>query len=58
MIDGVGGEIVHARWKRRENVNPLVPGSSPGGPTKQVEFGDTCHCRWDIDQLDADPDLT
>ena len=29
-----GEEIVHACRKRRENVNPLVPGSSPGGPTK------------------------
>ena len=30
---GAGGEIVHARRKRRGYVNPLVPGSSPGGPT-------------------------
>ena len=29
-----GGEIVRARWKHRGHVNPLVPGSSPGGPTK------------------------
>ena len=29
-----GGEIVRARWKHRDHVNPLVPGSSPGGPTK------------------------
>jgi hypothetical protein len=28
-----GGEIVRARRKLREIVNPLVPGSSPGGPT-------------------------
>ena len=33
QTDGEGGEIVRARRKRRENVNPLVPGSSPGGPT-------------------------
>ena len=36
--DGEGDEIVHARRKRRETVNPLVPGSSPGGPTKRDRF--------------------
>ena len=30
---GEGGEIVRTRLKNRDNVNPLVPGSSPGGPT-------------------------
>ena len=29
-----GDEIVHSGWKQRDTVNPLVPGSSPGGPTK------------------------
>ena len=33
VFGGAGGEIVHARRKRRGYVNPLVPGSSPGGPT-------------------------
>lgn len=28
-----GDEIVHARAKALGNVNPLVPGSNPGGPT-------------------------
>lgn len=30
-----GDEIVRARWKHRDHANPLVPGSSPGGPTKK-----------------------
>ena len=30
---GEGGEIVRTLSKGSENVNPLVPGSSPGGPT-------------------------
>ena len=30
---GEGDEIVRTRLKNRDNVNPLVPGSSPGGPT-------------------------
>ena len=30
---GEGGEIVRTQSKDREYVNPLVPGSSPGGPT-------------------------
>ena len=31
---GEGDEIVRPWGKRQEVVNPLVPGSSPGGPTK------------------------
>ena len=37
-----GDEIVHARAKVLGNVNPLVPGSNPGGPTiatKQTALG-------------------
>jgi hypothetical protein len=33
QLAGEGGEIVRTRLKNRDNVNPLVPGSSPGGPT-------------------------
>jgi hypothetical protein len=28
-----GEEIVHSRWKHRGEVNPLVVGSNPTGPT-------------------------
>jgi len=28
-----GDEIVRSAWKQAGKVNPLVPGSSPGGPT-------------------------
>src|SRR5262245_52702517 len=31
-----GEEIVHARWKHREHVNPLVVGSNPTGPTTHL----------------------
>ena len=34
-----GGEIVRARQKSRDTVNPLVPGSSPGGPTNIASRG-------------------
>ena len=33
-ISGEGDEIVRTPPKDGDNVNPLVPGSSPGGPTK------------------------
>ena len=33
QLAGEGDEIVRTRLKNRDNVNPLVPGSSPGGPT-------------------------
>lgn len=34
LMVGEGDEIVRTRGKHRGYVNPLVPGSSPGGPTK------------------------
>ena len=36
QLAGEGDEIVRTRLKNRDNVNPLVPGSSPGGPTKSL----------------------
>ena len=35
-ISGEGDEIVRTPPKDGDNVNPLVPGSSPGGPTKSL----------------------
>ena len=51
QMAGEGDEIVRTRLKNRDNVNPLVPGSSPGGPTNfssldvlqsLVEFMSSC----------------
>ena len=42
QLAGEGDEIVRTRLKNRDNVNPLVPGSSPGGPTN---FSSQDFCR-------------
>ena len=42
QLAGEGDEIVRTRLKNRDNVNPLVPGSSPGGPTN---FSSQGFCR-------------
>ena len=46
QLAGEGDEIVRTRLKNRDNVNPLVPGSSPGGPTNfsmQQPFWELSH---------------
>ena len=43
--DIAGDEIVRAFQKWKEHVNPLVPGSSPGGPTNRAALREAQNAR-------------